>query len=60
MGHKRNSELYDGQHLRLTFEVFHDVQKPIIYVGLLMKLDLHLVEVAQGILSTCRQCWSLK
>lgn len=38
-------------NLRLTFEVFHNVEKPIIDIRLLRKLNLDLVQVAKGILS---------
>lgn len=41
-------------HLRLALEIFHDVEKPIIDVWLLMELDLHLVQVAQSVLHRAR------
>lgn len=37
-------------NLRLAFEVFHNVQESIVYVWLIGKLNLDLVEVAERIL----------
>ncbi len=38
------------EYSRLALEVFHDVEKPVVDVRLVMKLHLDLVEVRQGIL----------
>jgi hypothetical protein len=34
----------------LTLEIFHDVEKPIVHVRMVVELDLDLVEVTQRIL----------
>ena len=36
--------------VRLAFEVLHDIQKLIVHVRLMLKPNLDLVQVAQGIL----------
>jgi len=36
--------------LRLTLEIFHNVQEFIIHIRLVVKLNLDLVQVAEGIL----------
>lgn len=41
-----------GRYLRLALEVLHDVEEAIIYIRLVVKLDLDLVQIRQGILST--------
>lgn len=33
-----------------AFKVFHDIQKSVVYVRLVGKLDLHLVEIAQRVI----------
>ncbi len=37
-------------HLRLAFEVFHDVQESIVNIRLLRELNLHLVKVGKSVL----------
>lgn len=37
-------------HIRLTLKVFHDIEKPVVYIGLVVELDLDLVEVGKSIL----------
>lgn len=40
----------DKACLRLTLEVFHDIEKSVIHVGLIAEAHFDLVEVAQSIL----------
>jgi hypothetical protein len=35
---------------RLTLEILHNIQEPIIYIWLVGKLDLNLIKIAQRIL----------
>lgn len=37
-------------HLRLAFEVLHDIKKSIVDIGLVRKLDFDLIKVTKGIL----------
>lgn len=37
--------------LRLAFEVFHDVQEPVVDIGLVVELDLNLVQICKSVLS---------
>lgn len=39
------------RHLRLTLEVLHDVQEPIIHIRLINELNFDLIEIAQSILA---------
>jgi len=50
MSHFHNSQ---GENLRLTLEIFHDIEKFIVHFCLIYKSYLDLVEVAQGILQVC-------
>lgn len=38
------------RNLRLTFEVFHDIEKLVVNIWLVGELHLDLVEIAQSIL----------
>jgi len=42
-------------NLRLALEVFHNVKKPIVHIGLIRELDLDLVQVAERILIASNQ-----
>lgn len=37
-------------HSRLGFEILHNVKKPVVNIGLVVKLNFDLVQVRQGIL----------
>lgn len=37
-------------HSRLALEIFHNVQEPIVYIGLIVELDLNLIQVGEGVL----------
>lgn len=37
-------------NLRLTLEVLHNIQKAVINIGLIVKLDLDLVKIGQRVL----------
>lgn len=37
-------------HIRLTLEVLHNIEEPVVDIGLVMKLHLDLVQVGQRIL----------
>jgi len=37
-------------HLRLAFEVFHDVEEPVVHIRVIAKSDLDLVQITQGVL----------
>jgi hypothetical protein len=41
---------WNGKHVRLAFEVFHDIKKSIIHIWLICKLDLDLVKITQCVL----------
>ena len=45
-GHSRRNTL----NVRLTFEVFHNIQKPVVHVWVVDKANLYLVKIAQCIL----------
>ena len=46
-----NTRLRGGKgDLRLTLEILHDIEKPIVYFGVFYKSHLDLIQVAQGIL----------
>ena len=36
--------------LRLTLEIFHNIEEPIVYVRLISKLDLDLIKITKRIL----------
>lgn len=36
-------------YLRLTFKVFHDIEKPVVDVWVIRELHFDLVEVGEGI-----------
>ena len=42
--------IHCGRDSRLAFEVFHDIQKPVIDIWLIRKLDLDLIEVTECVL----------
>ena len=42
--------LDSDENSRLTLEVFHDVQKAVVYVRMVTELYFHLIEIAQGVL----------
>ena len=47
---KESSTQCHLQHSRLTLEILHNIQEAVINVGLVVKLNLHLIEICQGIL----------
>jgi hypothetical protein len=47
---KKKKASVSQRNSRLTLEIFHDIKKPIVYIWLLGKLHLDLVQVAEGIL----------
>jgi hypothetical protein len=51
---RSNSAASSNLHPRLALEIFHDVEKPIVYVWVVVELDLDLVEVTQRILKKTR------
>lgn len=42
--------LSDVVFLRLAFEILHDIEESVVYIGLFRKLNFNLVQVAQSIL----------
>lgn len=38
------------KYIRLALEVLHYIQEPVVDIGLVVKLDFHLIEVGKGIL----------
>lgn len=40
------------ERLRLAFEVFHDIQKPVVHIGLIDEAHLNLVQIAQRVLTS--------
>lgn len=42
-------KLEDKENALLVLEFLHDVEEMIVHIWLVLKLDLHSVEVAQGI-----------
>lgn len=46
--------LVDDKYSRLALKVLHDVEEPIVHIGLVMKLDFDLIQVGEGILRTKR------
>lgn len=51
--HKSVNNIMIGlqENLRLALEVFHDIQKLVVDIGLPSKLDFDLIEVAQCVLT---------
>lgn len=46
----RNSVDYPGSINRLALKVFHDVQEPVVDLGLIMELNLDLIEIRKSII----------
>lgn len=44
------SKIRTARHLRLTLEVFHDIEEFVVDIGLTVKLNLDLVEIAESVL----------
>lgn len=50
-----------SQYVRLALKILHDVQEPVVDFGLIMELNLDLVEIRKSVLSQAsRQCLSSK
>lgn len=45
------TEVPNHKNLRLAFEVLHYIQEFVVYIRLLVKLFVNLIQVAQGILT---------
>lgn len=48
--HSREKLFTQAKHIRLTLEIFHYVQEPIIDVGLVDEADFDLVQIAERVL----------
>lgn len=46
-----------SKNLRLALKVLHDVQEMIVNIWLVLELDLHCVEIAEGVGDVERPVW---